>query len=502
MSMKAQLYLDTSYRLAKVDKRMFGAFIEHLGRGIYTGIYEPEHPLADQDGFRRDVAELVRELGVPVIRYPGGNFVSAYNWEDGVGPVEKRPTKLDLAWRVIETNQVGTNEFASWARRVGSEVMMAVNLGTRGIDAAMNLVEYANHRGGSYWSDLRREHGYAEPHGIKMWCLGNEMDGPWQIGHKTAEEYGRLAAEAARAMRKVDPAIELVVCGSSHRDMPTFPEWEVTVLDHTYDLVDYISMHQYVGNRENDLGYFLAQTEGVDQYIRSVKATCDYIKAKKRTAKVMNISFDEWNVWYHSNETDRYVEPWSFAPPLLEDVYNLADALVVGLYLITLLKHADRVKIACMAQLVNVIAPIMTRKGGGVWRQTTFYPFHHVSRYGRGTVLQTILDSPTYDSREYTDVKLVNAAVVLSEDETELTVFAVNRDQESDITLECCFSSAGGMEVIEHIVLENGDVMATNTEEHPDKVVPHSQGRSVMKSDRLVAEMPALSWHVIRMKRR
>ena len=328
------------------------------------------------------------------------------------------------------------------------------------------------------------------------------MDGPWQIGHKTAEEHGRLAAEAARAMRKVDPAIELVVCGSSHRDMPTFPEWEATVLDHTYDLVDYISMHQYVGNRENDLGYFLAQTEGVDQYIRSVKATCDYIKAKKRTAKVMNISFDEWNVWYHSNETDRYVEPWSFAPPLLEDVYNLADALVVGLYLITLLKHADRVKIACMAQLVNVIAPIMTRKGGGVWRQTTFYPFHHVSRYGRGTVLQTILDSPTYDSREYTDVKLVNAAVVLSEDETELTVFAVNRDQESDITLECCFSSAGGMEVIEHIVLENGDVMATNTEEHPDKVVPHSQGRSVMKSDRLVAEMPALSWHVIRMKRR
>lgn len=501
MSMKAQLYLDTSYRLAKVDKRMFGAFIEHLGRGIYTGIYEPDHPLADQHGFRRDVAELVRELDVPVIRYPGGNFVSAYNWEDGVGPVEKRPTKLDLAWRVIETNQVGTNEFASWARRVGSEVMMAVNLGTRGIDAAMNLVEYANHRGGSYWSDLRREHGYAEPHGIKMWCLGNEMDGPWQIGHKTAEEYGRLAAEAARAMRQVDPSIELVVCGSSHRDMPTFPEWEAIVLDHTYDLVDYISMHQYLGNRENDVGYFLAQTEGVDQFIRSVIATCDYVKAKKRTSKVMNISFDEWNVWYHSNEKDKKVEPWSCVPPLLEDVYNFADALVVGLFLITFLRHADRVKVACMAQLVNVIAPIMTRKGGGVWRQTIFYPYQHASKYGRGAVLQSVLESPTYDARQYRGVKLVDAAAVLSEDETELTVFAVNRSQESHITLECCLSNAGDMKVIEHLVLENDDVNATNTEEDPDRVIPHSDGKSVMKSDKLVAEMPALSWHVIRMKR-
>jgi alpha-N-arabinofuranosidase len=500
MSTKAQLYLDTNYKLSKVDKRLFGSFVEHLGRAVYTGIYEPDHPRADRDGFREDVVEVVRELGVPVIRYPGGNFVSGYNWEDGIGPREKRPTRLELAWRSIETNQVGVDEFVTWTRKVGADTMMAVNLGTRGIDAARDLVEYANHPGGSYWSDLRREHGYEQPHGVKMWCLGNEMDGPWQIGHKTAEDYGRLAAEAAKAMRQVDPSVELIVCGSSHRAMPTFPDWEATVLYHTYDLVDYISMHQYLGNRENDLGYFLAQTQGVDEFIRSVIATMDFVKAKKRTSKVMNISFDEWNVWYHSNEQDRKAEPWQYAPHLLEDIYNFADSLVVGLFLITLLRHSDRVRIACIAQLVNVIAPIMTRPGGGVWKQTIYYPFMHASRYGRGYVIQSLLESPTYDSREYKGVKLVDAVSVLSEDERELTVFAVNRDQESAITLECRFGSEN-FDLVEHIVLEHDDVNAVNTEDDPDRVKPHTCGKSVAKEGRIVAELSPLSWHVIRMRR-
>ncbi len=263
---KAELIVDKAYTIGEVDKRLYGSFVEHLGRAIYGGVYEPGHPTADEHGFRQDVIDLVKGLKVPIIRYPGGNFVSGYNWEDGIGPKENRPRRLELAWRTIETNEVGVNEFVTWANKVDAEVMMAVNLGTRGIDAARNLVEYCNHPQGTYWSDLRRAHGYAEPHRIKVWCLGNEMDGPWQIGHKTAHEYGRLAAETAKVMKWVDPSIELVACGSSNRGMRTFPEWEATVLEHTYEYVDYISLHTYYGNRENDLGNFLAKSLDMDEF--------------------------------------------------------------------------------------------------------------------------------------------------------------------------------------------------------------------------------------------
>ena len=282
---KARMILDKDFRVGQVDDRLYGSFIEHLGRAVYGGIYEPDHPEADENGFRRDVMELVKELKVPIVRYPGGNFVSGYNWEDGVGPKESRPRRLELAWRTIETNQFGTNEFVDWAKEVDAEVMMAINLGSRGIDAARNFVEYCNHPGGTYWSDLRRSHGYEEPHNIKIWCLGNEMDGPWQIGHKTAEEYGRIALEAGKVMKLVDPTIELVACGSSNTDMPTFAQWEATVLDHTYELVDYISLHRYYGNQDNDTPNFLARTMDMDLFIKSVISICDYIKAKREAKR-------------------------------------------------------------------------------------------------------------------------------------------------------------------------------------------------------------------------
>jgi alpha-N-arabinofuranosidase len=303
----ARIVADRDFRVGDVDPRLFGAFLEHLGRAIYGGIYEPGHPTADEHGFRQDVLELVRPLNVPVIRYPGGNFVSGYNWEDGVGPVAQRPRRLELAWKSIETNAVGTNEFVAWAKRAGSEVILAVNLGTRGIDAARNLVEYCNHPGGTYWSDLRIEHGVREPHRIKTWCLGNEMDGPWQMGQKTAEEYGRIAYESAKVMRLVDPTIELVLCGSSHPRMATYPQWEVTALEHAYELVDYISLHTYYRLSGDDLGTFLAQNLEMDEYIRTVIAACDYVQAKKRTKRRVDLSFDEWNVWYHSRARDQEI---------------------------------------------------------------------------------------------------------------------------------------------------------------------------------------------------
>ena len=366
---EARMILDRDYRIGEVDRRIYGSFLEHLGRAIYTGIYEPGHPLADEQGFRLDVLGLVRKLGVPIVRWPGGNFVSGYNWEDGVGPGEGRPKRLDMAWFSTESNAVGIHEFCDWAKKADSSVMMAINLGTRGVDAARNIVEYCNHPGGSYWSDLRRQNGAQEPFGVKLWCLGNEMDGPWQIGHKTAQEYARVASEAGKVMKWIDPSIELVACGSSSLTMPTFGDWERTVLEEAYDTVDYVSLHQYYGNAAGDTPTFLAQSVNMDAFIRSVVSICDAVQGKKHGKKQINLSFDEWNVWYHSNGRDqKYYDSrvWREAPPLLEDDYTFEDALLVGSMLITLLRHADRVKVACMAQLVNVIAPIMTRAGGAM----------------------------------------------------------------------------------------------------------------------------------------
>lgn len=498
---KAQVILSKDFTVGKVDRRIYGSFIEHLGRAVYGGIYESGHPLADEKGFRKDVMELVKELQVPIVRYPGGNFVSGYNWEDGVGPVENRPRRTELAWRTTETNQVGTNEFAEWAKKVNSEVMMAVNLGTRGIDAARNLVEYCNHSQGTYWSDLRRSHGYAKPHKFKVWCLGNEMDGPWQIGHKTAEEYGRLACETAKAMKWVDPTLELVACGSSSSGMKTFADWEATVLDHTYEHVDYLSLHTYYGNRENDTVNFLARSMDMDAFIKSVISICDYVKAKKRSKKTIHLSFDEWNVWYHSNDADKKLEPWSIAPPQLEDIYNFEDALLVGSMLITLLRHADRVKMACLAQLVNVIAPIMTANGGTSWRQTIFYPYMHASIYGRGVVLQTIVKSPVYDSKDFTDVPVLDAVALLNEENDEVTVFAVNKDLQDSTLCECDLRSFGNYRVAEHIVLEHPDVKAANTMDNPHRVVPHQKGNAMVEAGTLKAALSKLSWNVIRLKK-
>ena len=347
----ATLTLDPAFTVAEVDRRMFGSFVEHMGRCVYTGIYEPDHPTAGEDGFRGDVLALTRELGVSVVRYPGGNFVSSYRWEDGVGPVEDRPVRLDLAWRGIEPNAVGLNEFMQWARVADVEPMMAVNLGTRGVQEAMDLLEYCNHPEGTYWSDLRRSHGAKEPHAVKLWCLGNELDGPWQMGQKTATEYGRLAAETAKAMRMVDPGIELVAVGSSNSGMPQFGAWEAEVLRHTYEHVDYISMHDYYEEHDGDTASFLASSADMDRFITSVVATADHVGATLRSRKRLKISFDEWNVWYQARFVGQQQLGWQFARPLIEDEYTALDAVVVGSLLVTLLKHSDRVGVACQAQL-------------------------------------------------------------------------------------------------------------------------------------------------------
>lgn len=497
---QANMILDKDYAIARIDPRIYGSFIEHLGRAVYGGIYEPDHPTADAEGFRRDVIDMVRKLGVPVVRYPGGNFVSGFNWEDSIGPRDRRPARLDLAWFTTETNEVGLHEFAHWARKAGSEVMYAVNLGSRGADAARNVVEYANHPSGSYWSDLRIQNGEKEPFGIKLWCLGNEMDGPWQMGHKTAAEYGRAACEAGKMMKWVDPSIELVACGSSSSEMPTFGSWEYEMLDECYDTIDYVSLHRYYGNPTNDTPGFLARSMDLDAFIKTVVSICDAVGGKKHSKKKLNLSFDEWNVWYHSNEQDKEVwkqGKWNRALPLLEDIYNFEDALLAGSMLITFLRNADRVKIACLAQLVNVIAPIMTRNGGGCWAQTIFYPFMHASCYGRGTSLRALVNAPVYDCRDYDAVPLIDSTAVMGDDGS-VTVFCVNRDTAEDCELSIDLRAFDKLRFAEHIVLHHDDVKAVNTEEHPDNVAPAAGAPASIDGGRASVVVPALSWNVIR----
>ncbi len=497
---KARIITDKYFITGKVDKRLYGSFIEHLGRAVYEGIYQPESPFADEQGFRKDTLNLIQELQVPLIRYPGGNFVSGYFWEDGIGPKENRPVKPELAWHVLETNAFGLNEFADWSKKAGSDIMMAVNLGTRGMEDARNILEYCNFPKGTYYSDLRRKHGYESAHDIKLWCLGNEMDGPWQMGHKTASEYGRLAAETGHLMKELDPSIELVACGSSSAQMPTFGDWEASVLEEAYDEVDYLSLHMYFDNAENNTPEFLAKNHVMDQFISTVVSICDYVKGKKHSKKQIHLSFDEWNVWYHSKEADRKLTRWTQAPHQLEDVYNFEDALLVGSLLITLLKHCDRVKIACLAQLVNVIAPIMT-SDTGAWKQTIYYPFLHASTMGRGTVLTTLVDSPLYTTQVCGDVPYLDAVVLEHDEDNTLTLFAVNKDLEENMEVTCDLRQFCQYDIQTHLVMTCDDMKAVNTEEDPYCVIPHANGVSHMEDGILHAVLGKHSWNVIRLKK-
>jgi alpha-L-arabinofuranosidase len=423
----ARVRVDASRELGALDRRLFGSFVEHLGRCVYTGIFEPGHPTADEHGFRRDVEELVEELGVTLVRYPGGNFVSGYRWEDGVGPRERRPRRLDLAWRSVETNQVGTDDFLGWAERNRLAPMMAVNLGTRGVQAAADLVEYCNLPGGTHWSDLRRQHGREAPYDVRLWCLGNEMDGPWQIGAKTASDYGRLAAEAGKAMRLVDPTVELVACGSSNHSMPTFGYWESEVLEHAWEVVDHVSMHAYYEEVDGDRRSFLASGADMDSFIDGVTATIDAVAARRHSTKRIGIAFDEWNVWYQTRFNEERLPRITEAGRLLEDDYSALDAVVVGDLLISLLNHADRVRIACLAQLVNVIAPIRTEPGGATWRQPTFHPFAAVTAAARGVAVVTEVDCARVPTERYGEVPTVTAAATLDPETGAWSLFLTNR---------------------------------------------------------------------------
>ena len=503
----AKCFSDKHYEIGKIDNKLYSSFTEHLGRSIYSGIYEPGHPTADEKGYRMDVAELVKELGVPVIRYPGGNFVSCYDWHDGIGPKEQRPRRMDYAWATIETNDFGIDEFCQWAEKVGIEPMIAVNLGTGSIKDAGDLVEYCNHPGGTYWSDLRAQNGHPEPYNIKYWCLGNEMEGSWQAGHLSAEDYTKKALEAAKIMRWVDPSIKLVACGSSYEMLPTYLEWDRVMLTELYEQVDYISTHNYTMNAGQGTTNFLAAYKQLDTHIKASAKAVEFVKAKNHFDKDIKICLDEWNVWnFQDIKLDSLddlaglttfemtsAEKWEVAPSILQEKYSLLDALVVGGLGITLLNNVDTVEIACLAQLINVIAPITTIRNGGIFKQTIYHPFHMLSKYGHGVTMKAVVDAETYNC-EFGDLPIVEPAVVYNEETDEVRVFVLNCSQDEDTEFEMELQGYGDKKVKKHLVLNGDDLEARNTFEDPDRVV---MKELEVPADSTKVVLPKMSWNIV-----
>ena len=489
----ARLVIEKDYTLARIDNRLYSSFIEHIGRAVYQGIYEPGHSTADEQGFRRDVIDLVKKLKVPLVRYPGGNFLSGYNWRDGIGPKNERPIRLDLAWKTFEPNEIGIDEFYDWTVKAGTKILGAVNMGTGTPYEAGALLEYCNFPGGTANSDLRIKNGHKEPYNIKTWCIGNEMDGPWQTCHLDAVDYGKKALETAKIMKWIDDSIELVACGSSNSVIPTYPEWDRVVLEYTYEHVDYLSLHRYYENYDNDED-FLASFVDMDKFIKTICGTADYVKAYKRSKKTMCLSFDEWNVWYQAR---RKYNDWEYAPSIINDTYSLLDALVAGGLGITLVNNADRVKIACLAQLVNVIAPIVTVPGGPCFTQTIYWPFHDISKYGRGTAIIPIM---TCDKKEtiHGDAPVLTSAVVYNEDDTMLTVFVLNTDKNNPFELLIDARSFEKITPVSHSALYGDDLSQVNSAEMPANVIPQSLtlGNDTSGIHKVILEKA--SWNVIR----
>ncbi|MFB3778438.1 MAG: alpha-N-arabinofuranosidase [Bryobacteraceae bacterium] len=469
-----------------LDRRVLGAFLEHLGRAVYEGVYDPKSPLADANGFRKDVLAEVKGLGVPIMRYPGGNFVSGYNWLDGVGPKNQRPTVLDRAWNTMEPNQFGTNEFIQWARLVGTEPLLGGNFGTGTVAEQVAYVEYCNVDRGTKWSDLRRSHGFEQPHNVRYWCLGNEMDGPWQMGTMIAREYGRKARDAAQQFRVLDPNLKLIACGSSAPSMPTYLVWDREVLEECYDQVDAISLHCYYGNTPessgNNVSRYLAMNLDMERQIHEICAVCDYVQGLQKSPKRLWLSFDEWNVWYRARTGDHVNGKRQFAPHLLEEPYNLEDALLVGGLVNTLLRRSDRVRVACLAQIVNVIAPLSTNAEKTI-RHTIYYPYAWGLQYAHGRVLDLLVESETYPIRaaglspDYArneQVPFVDVVATHNPKAGQAALFMLNRDTAAEREVTISWQSPTPSKVLACQTLTGRDLKARNTFEQPNNVVPRN----------------------------
>jgi len=485
----ARIAIDEERVIGRISPLLFGGFIEHMGRCVYRGIFDPGSALADEHGLRTDVVAALRELNPRIIRYPGGNFLSGYHWRDGVGPVAQRPRRRELAWQSIETNHFGTHEFITLCRMLGAEPMLGVNLGTGTIEEAGAYVEYCNAPAGTLEADRRVANGAPEPFGVRYWCLGNEMDGPWQIGHMDATAYAIKAREAAKLMKWHDPSIRLTLCGSSSSHMPTYPEWDRIALEICWEYVDYLSLHFYAGNRDDDTDSYLALARQFEDHLDALAGTLRYVKAKLRSRHDVYLSWDEWNVWYKDQTTQG---GWQEAPHLIEEIYNLEDALVVAQWLNVFLRRCDVLKIACLAQLVNVIAPILTRPDG-ILRQSIFYPFALFSRYASGDSLDLLVQAPTYATRMFGEQPLIDAAASYDAGQGKGAIFIVHRGRTEPLTLDLEWQGRAPYRVASISQVSGSDPKAANTFDTPDVIGIRPLPGAPVVDGRFRLQVPPLS---------
>jgi alpha-L-arabinofuranosidase len=495
--MEARLGLNTEFHAGTVDRRIFGGFLEHLGRAVYGGVYDPGNPLSDEHGFRRDVIAALARLNMSLVRYPGGNYVSAFDWKHGVGPRSQRPRRPDYAWQSIETNQFGIGEFTRWCAAVGCRPMLAVNLGTEGAREAGELVEYCNLSGGTSWSDARIAHGHKEPFGVELWGLGNEMDGPWQAGHTTAESYARKAFQASFLMKQLDPTIQTVAAGSSGRGMPTYLEWDRQVLETCWNTIDFISAHRYSENPNRDIDWYLAEGVEIDRILDDYAATIGYVRGRMRSNKQVHLAFDEWNVWYRARGGVHSNGGWQEAPPLLEEVYNLEDALVAAQYLAAFLRRAELVKVACIAQIVNVIAPVMTR-AEGLWLQTIYHPFALFSANCGPVSLAPRIVAPRYGAGARGEVPALDAAATFDPATGDVAAFLINRSRHDELSVTVQLDDRVCSETATCTLL-SGDPLAENTWQDRERVLPRA-GRVEVAGGVVRLRIPAPGLAVVRVR--
>jgi alpha-N-arabinofuranosidase len=486
----AQVFLDTNRTIAEISPLLFGGFAEHMGRCIYEGIYDPASPLSDENGLRTDVLSALQEQAYTVIRYPGGNFLSGYNWLDGVGPKDQRRRRRDLAWFSVETNQFGTNEFIDFCRNLGADPMLGVNMGTGTIQSAADLVEYCNAPTGTYYADLRASHGYRDPHNVRYWCIGNEMDGPWQIGALDMVEYGKKAREAGKMMKWHDPTIQTVLCGSSNDRMPTYPEWDRVALEIAWDQVDYLSIHYYAGNRDDDTTSYLASAVQLEEFVDTLAGTLRYVKAKRRSKRDVYLSWDEWQVWYKGDPTRG---DWQEAPHLAEEIYNLEDALVVAQWLNVFLRKSNILKIACVAQIVNIISWLQTRSDG-LLKQTSFYPFMLVSNHARGHALDVLVKADRVETQKYGDVSVLDVSASYDAASGAGAVFIVNRSQTDTVNVELIWQDGKPLHSAQAWQLSGSDVKAANTWENPNAITAQAINAPLIEDGKATLQLPPLSF--------
>lgn len=494
------------FNIGDISPRLFGSFVEHMGSVIYTGIFEPGHPKSDEKGYRKDVLELVKNLELGVIRYPGGNFTSGYDWLDTIGSVTARPKKIDLAWRGIEPNTFGIHEFFEWLQYTNAEPVFTINLGTKGIDDARNIVEYCNYPKDSYWSDLRRTNGRELPFNIKLWCLGNELDGPWQIGAKSAYEYGRIANEASKVMKLVDDSIETILVGSSTPRLSSYPEWDRIALEQAYESVDYLALHNYIDKYDeddltrppkkerDDTPTYLAKSYRFDRQIKEVIAACDYVKGLLRSDKTMFLAFDEWNV--HA-QPEKQHESFQIGSPVDWCYFTMEDSLLFGCLGLSILRHADRVKIACQSLLVNTIPLILTDAEGESWCNPTYFIMAHLSKYAKGKVLEQIINCPTYDCETIKGVPYIDSVVI--ENENEIIVFVVNRTEVEQCILfdhDFDLKNEGN-----HIFLKSENLSDKNLRETPNKILPKKDKIYFDENKDMLLTADKYSWNVFQIEK-